>query len=82
MTIVREGRKAHDCTDSIPAPNSQDVGAIAACEHCGRRWKLTRVGWTFKEWRRTAPTLLRDLALRRRAICRWAAVAKDVTTSR
>ena len=82
MTVVREGRKVHDCTESIPAPNSHDVGAVAACEHCGRRWKLAKVGFSFKEWRRTTPTLLHDLALRRRAICRWAAVDRHVTTSR
>lgn len=71
--IVRESRmREHTC--DLPPPSAHRKGTVAECSRCGRRWKLVRVGFSFKNWRRTLWTTLGDFARRERGVNRWASV--------
>jgi hypothetical protein len=58
VTIERVPRVSHAC--DLPAPDLR-MGTIVRCDECGRRWKIYAVGWSFKNWRRTFGTGVRDL---------------------
>lgn len=57
-TVVRNVPEPPPC--SLPAPNAYGVGSVVECV-CGRRWKMRRVGWSFKGWNTTVPTKLQFL---------------------
>lgn len=72
--IVREGRRSLRYECYLPSPTEYCTGTVAECS-CGRRWKLIRIGWSFKGWRRTTLTALVDLVRGSSVQC-WAAVKR------
>lgn len=75
--IEKKPEPRHVC--NLPSPISFPIGTIAVCdeEDCNRRWRMGRVGFTFKKWRRTPLTFLADL-FRGPGRCEWATVRERV----